>query len=79
MNPLVITLTRILIDIPFFEKPILPINRAIVGATVEASETMEKAMTILEKLSFSDRTRAPMLASLIGRAMVLCRSPSLAR
>ncbi len=50
MNPLVITLTRILIDIPFFERPILPINRAIVGATVEASETMEIANVATDEL-----------------------------
>jgi alkylated DNA repair dioxygenase AlkB len=35
----------------------------IVGATVEASATMEMTMTILEKLSFSDKTRAAMLTS----------------
>ncbi len=50
LNPLVITLTRILIDIPFFERPILPINRAIVGATVEASETMEIANVATDEL-----------------------------
>ena len=41
----------------------LPIDRQIVGATVEASATMEIAMTILEKLTFSDKTQAAVMTS----------------
>jgi len=42
---------------------LLPIDRQIVGATVEASATMEIAMTILEKLTFSDKTQAAVMTS----------------